>query len=40
LIYGEQDRFYNVIDPRKEWNIEEESDLENSNVVGLNVINI
>lgn len=40
MIYGEQDRFYNIIDPKKETSQDEDYDLENSNVVGLNVINI
>ena len=40
MIYGEQDRFYNIIDPKKEASQDEDYDLENSNVVGLNVINI
>lgn len=40
LIYGEQDRFYNIIDSKKEFTQEDIENIEQNNVVGLNVINV
>lgn len=40
LIYGEPDRFYYIIDPNKEINPEDDEDLKNCEIIGIDVINI
>ena len=40
LIYGESDRFYNIIDPDQIKSCEEDHDEDVHEVVGLHVINI
>lgn len=40
LIYGEPDRFYYIIDSTKEINPEDDEDLKNCDIVGIQVTNI
>ena len=40
LIYGEEDRFYYIVDPNKKIDPEDDSQLQNCEVVGLHVINM
>ncbi len=40
MIYGEHDRFYNIINPDKIKSQEDIENIEYNNVVGLNVINV